>query len=278
MLMLLAAIVSTPVPLPLARDGTAMVADPCPPPAAPNPGLAALVTRLLAPGTAFAPPPVPPRDQPLTGQAARDWPGLCRYRAENAALSGPVRVVFMGDSISELWKAADPDLFTHGVLDRGISGQTSAQMLLRFQADVIALHPRAVHILAGTNDVAGNTGPTTEQAYKDNIVAMATLARANGIRVILGAMPPAGAFWWAPAMKPAARIVALNRWLADYARFNGFGFVDYHTPLATPDGALDPRFANDGVHPNSTGYAVMRARLAPMLARYLTISSKGVRR
>ena len=257
---------------------TAMVVDSCPPPAAPNSGRAAMVQAMLTPNTAFTPPPVPPRDQPLTGQAARDWPALCRYRTENAALTGPVRIVFMGDSITELWKAADPDFFTGGVVDRGISGQTSAQMVLRFQQDVVALKPRAVHIMAGTNDVAGNTGPTTEQAYKDNITAMATLAHANGIRVMIGSIPPAAHFWWAPAMKPAPQIVRLNHWLADYARRNGFVFVDYHRALTASDGSLPVSFANDGVHPNRAGYAVMQAQARTALKPYLPPPSNGVRR
>lgn len=251
MTLLLAAVIAM-------QADTAMVADPCPPPVAPNPAVAALVETLLVPGRHFAPPPVPLRDAPLSGQAARDWGNLCRYRAENAALTRNVSIVFMGDSITEMWKVAEPGLFTGGVVDRGISGQTSAQMLLRFQADVVALKPRAVHIMVGTNDVAGNTGPTTEQAYRDNIVAMTTLARANGIRVILGAIPPAAVFWWAPNLRPAAQIARLNRWLADYARRGGFAFIDYHRPLATADGALRDDFANDGVHPNRAGYAAMR--------------------
>lgn len=248
---------------------TAMSVDPCPPPSAPNPAITAIVDGMLVPGARFTPPPVPPRDAPLTGQAARDWANLCRYRAENAAVTGPVHIVFLGASITELWKAAEPDMFTRGVINRGISGQTSAQMLLRFQADVVALKPRAVHILAGTNDVAGNTGPTTEQAYKDNIVAMTTLARANGIKVILGAITPADAFWWAPEQRPAKQIQRLNHWLADYARQEGFAFIDYHRLLATRNGALRADFANDGVHPNRAGYTAMTSQARGTLQPYL---------
>lgn len=202
---------------------------------------------------------------------ARDWPNLCKYRAANAALPSAPRpdVVFLGDSITELWGAADPGFFTGGIIDRGISGQTTPQMLLRFEADVIALHPRAVHIMAGTNDVAGNTGPNTEEDYKNNIRAMVTLARAHGVRVILASIPPTARFSWQPALEPAPRIRALNAWLADYAREQKLEFVDYYQALAGDGGALRPELGNDGVHPNRAGYARMLPLAKAAIARSL---------
>ncbi len=198
------------------------------------------------------------------------WGWTCRYAAEDAALdpADPPEVVFMGDSISEFWLAGDPALFAHEQsqnatkgpwnLDRGISGQTSPQMLLRFTQDVIALHPRIVHILAGTNDIAGNNGPTSDEAYENTIRAMADLARANGIAIILGTIPPAAQFSWRPELKPAARIAALNAWLRDFARQRHLVLADYYTPLAEADGAMRAAFTADGVHPNPAGYAAMR--------------------
>jgi lysophospholipase L1-like esterase len=202
-------------------------------------------------------------------QAALDWAGLCRYRAANQqvlAESSSTKLVFMGDSITENWALADPRFFQGGRLNRGISGQTSPQMLVRFRSDVIALRPTAVHILAGTNDVAGNTGPTRAQDFKDNIMSMAELARAHGIRVILGSVPPAATFSWQPQLQPAPRIRELNSWLSDYAARNRFEYIDYHARLAGTAGELDAALGNDGVHPNRAGYRVMRELLEQRLA------------
>jgi len=201
--------------------------------------------------------------------AAQDWPGLCRYRAANEAVltgSPPARVVLMGDSITENWALADPGFFQDGVVNRGISGQTTPQMLVRFRADVIALRPELVHILAGTNDVAGNTGPTRAQDFKDNIMTMAELARTHGIRVILGSIPPAAAFNWRPQLDPVPRIRELNSWLRDYAAQNGFDYIDYYSQLAGASGELNAGLGNDGVHPNRAGYRVMRGLLEKKLA------------
>jgi len=194
-------------------------------------------------------------------RAARDWAGICRYDVANrrtAASAAAPRIVFMGDSITENWAAADPDFFAGGIVGRGIGGQTTPQMLLRFRADVVALRPRAVHIMAGTNDIAGNTGPTSPQAYKNNMMSMVEIAKANGIDVILGSIPPAAAFGWRPDMRPAARIAELNAWLRDYAAAMDIQFIDYHAALAGPSGELRPELGNDGVHPNRNGYAIMR--------------------
>jgi lysophospholipase L1-like esterase len=189
----------------------------------------------------------------------RDFGQLCRYAADNRTLAGQkVRVVFMGDSITDNWIHADKDLFSNGVVDRGISGQTTPQMLVRFRADVIALKPQAVHIMAGTNDIAGNTGAATIETVEGNIQTMAELARAHGIKVILASVPPAAAFPWSPDKRPVPQIAALNAWLQSYAKANGFTYVDYHTALATPEGAMKPGYASDGVHPTPQGYAAMR--------------------
>ncbi|WIW90866.1 SGNH/GDSL hydrolase family protein (plasmid) [Sphingobium sp. V4] len=200
----------------------------------------------------------------------RDFGQLCRYAADNRALEGKkVRVVFMGDSITDNWINADPSMFTDGIVDRGISGQTTAQMLVRFRNDVIALKPQAVHIMAMTNDVAGNTGAATMETVLGHIQSMADLARANGIKVIIASVPPAGAFPWSPAMKPAPQIAAINQWLAAYARANGFTFVDYHAAMAQADGAMKPGLSSDGVHPTKEGYAIMRPLAQAAIARTL---------
>ncbi len=187
----------------------------------------------------------------------RDHGQLCRYAAANRALRGRPRVVFMGDSITDNWINLDKAFWTGGRVDRGISGQTTSQMLIRFRQDVIDLHPLAVHIMAGTNDVAGNTGATTMAAVTGNIQSMAELARANGIRVILASVPPAAALPWSPDKKPVPQIAALNAWIRSYAARNRFTWVDYHPVLATRDGAMRPGLASDGVHPTAAGYAAM---------------------
>ena len=200
----------------------------------------------------------------------RDFGQHCRYAADNRALAGQkVRVVFMGDSITDNWINEDPSMFTDGLVDRGISGQTTAQMLVRFRDDVIALRPQAVHIMAMTNDIAGNTGAATMETVLGHVQSMADLARANGIKVIIASVPPAAAFPWSPGMKPAPQIAAINRWLADYARANGFTFVDYHSAMAQPDGAMKPGLSSDGVHPTKAGYAMMRPLAEAAIARTL---------
>lgn len=192
---------------------------------------------------------------------AGDFAQLCQYRAQNAALmkpgSTPPRVVFMGDSITEFWGDKDAAFFTAGKIDRGISGQTTSQMLLRFRQDVIDLHPQAVHIMAGTNDVAGNTGPATLEQVEGNLASMAELAKVHGIRVILASVPPAARFPWRPDMQTVPTIQALNSWIKDYAARNGFTYVDYYGAMATPDGGMKAGLAEDGVHPTPEGYKVM---------------------
>lgn len=222
--------------------------------------------------------PCPTHPKPADGAAwqmwnlhmlTRDHGQLCRYAAANAQVQRPVRVVFMGDSITDNWIGADPSLFTDGLVDRGISGQTTSQMLLRFRQDVIALRPRAVHIMAGTNDIAGNTGAATMATVQGHIQTMAELARAHGIRVILASIPPAGAFSWNPEKRPVPQIAAMNAWLREYARANGFTYVDYHRAMATEQGAMKPGLATDGVHPTPEGYAVMRPLALAAIERAL---------
>jgi lysophospholipase L1-like esterase len=189
-----------------------------------------------------------------------DWAFLCRYRVENASLRHPTapRIVFIGDSITELWRVAHPYFFGDNYVDRGVSGQTTAQMVVRFRQDVIALKPAVVHIMAGTNDFAGNGGPITLEAVKNNIASMVDLAIANDVRVVLASVPPAGAFPWRPTVvEPAQHIVEFNDWLRRFARERGLIYVDYHEPLADERDAMKQTFSNDGVHPNRDGYSVM---------------------
>jgi len=142
-------------------------------------------------------------------------------------------------------------------INRGISGQTAPQMLLRFRSDVIELQPKIVLILAGTNDIAGNTGPVTNETIAGYIASMAELAQVHGIKVILCSVLPASSFYWIPEVKPAARIAELNKWIKDYAAKNSFVYVDYYAPMVDEHMGLKREYSEDGVHPNAAGYAVM---------------------
>jgi lysophospholipase L1-like esterase len=251
---------------------TAMVDNPCID--ARNDGVPGdLIRPLLEPGAKFTlPAPQSPAASAAAAAAAaearrRDWPELCRYRAANAALKAPPKVVFIGDSITDFWVVAEPDFFAAGNVDRGVSGQTTPQMLLRFRDDVIALRPRQVHIMAGTNDLAGNTGPTTEAEFEGAIQSMVELAKAHNVEVVLASIPPAGGFGWRPEFKPAGEIVKLNAWLKAYAAQQGLRYVDYHSALADSAGAFRSDLSNDGVHPNANGYTVMRRLAEPVLAK-----------
>lgn len=263
----------------LAAEGpVGLVDDPCvSAPVVPPALLAAMAARYDA-KRKDPPPPVPPAELAAyrtaeTEARKRDWANLCLYNAENAKLmAGPAagrQVVFMGDSITQGWGLADPAFFGPGRVNRGISGQTTPQMLVRFQADVAGLKPRAVHIMAGTNDVAGNTGPTSVADIQNNIMAMVTIARANRIAVVLASVPPANVFTWAPALKPADQIRGVNAWLKAYAWREGLTYVDYYAAMATPDGAMKPELTFDGVHPNMAGYLVMEPLTQAALKRAL---------
>lgn len=232
---------------PYASDPVGIVADPCPTHPKPTDGWQMWNLHMLT----------------------RDHGQLCRYAAQNTAVTKPVRVVFMGDSITDNWIGADPLLFTNGLVDRGISGQTTPQMLIRFRNDVILLHPKAVHIMAGTNDVAGNTGAATMATVQGNIASMADLAHAHGIKVILGSVPPAAAFPWSPSKRPAPQIAELNTWLRGYAKANGYTYVDYHAALASPEGGMKPGLSTDGVHPTPAGYAIMKPLALAAIAKTL---------
>ncbi len=188
----------------------------------------------------------------------QDFADLCKYAGDDAETQQSPRVVLFGDSITERWATSEPDLFTLGIVNRGISGQTTTQMLLRFYQDVIALKPQAVQIMGGTNDIAGNSGPTSPQDFKNDIMAMVELAQAHRIRVLLASIPPSDRFSWNPAIKPASRILELNAWLRNYAYQKQVVFVDYYTILANKTGALRPELGEDGTHPNKDGYARMR--------------------
>lgn len=186
-----------------------------------------------------------------------DWAWACRYVEADKQLAQAPRVVFIGDSITENWVGLAPSLFVSGAIGRGISGQTSPQILVRFYQDVVRLRPKVVHIMVGTNDVAGNTGPTSPEMYANHVTAMVDIARANGIAVVLGSILPAASFRWKPQLSPAPQVAALNTWLKDFAQIRGAVFADYHKALANPQGGIDPDLAPDGVHPNAKGYAVM---------------------
>ncbi len=255
-----------------------IVDQPCPAQSLPSSAFRRQVIALLVEPHAIAPdelerfsksPEVAAVAQADRLRAAQDWADLCRYRALDASAQAslkPPRVVFMGDSITENWGLADPALFDGEVANRGISGQTTAQMLVRFRADVVALRPQTVHILAGTNDVAGNTGPMSAQDFKNNIMSMVDLARLNAISVVLGSIPPTAKLGWRPEVKPVPTIKALNEWLKVYAARQRVGFVDYYSVLVGANGEFRPDLSNDGVHPNRNGYAIMRKLAEDALA------------
>lgn len=196
---------------------------------------------------------------------AQDWGGLQRFAEANKTIAAPAagqpRVVLMGDSITELWLKEHPGFFSlNGYVGRGISGQVSAQMLVRFRQDVIDLDPAVVVINAGTNDVAENQGPYSEDFAFGNIVSMTELAQANGIAVVLTSVLPAAAFRWRPSVTDGAdKIEALNKRIRAYASEHGIPYVDYYSALVVddPSRALNPSYSNDGVHPLPAGYDVM---------------------
>jgi acetyl esterase/lipase/lysophospholipase L1-like esterase len=265
------------------------VASPCPPPdPEAEARLAPVIDLVMTPATspeaywkAFEAwqAGLPPAQQAeADAQRMRDWPGLCRYKAANAAMSPGERprAVLMGDSITDNWARGDPALFASDVIGRGIGGQTSPQMLARFRQDVVALHPRVVHIMAGTNDIAGNTGPATVQDYQSNILAMIELARANDIAVVLAAIPPSRKLFWRGDLDPRPLISELNGWLRGVAFDKGHVFVDYAPVLADAEGGLRADLGNDGVHPNRLGYAGMRPLLESAIAEALERTSADV--
>src|SRR2546426_9027796 len=212
----------------------------------------------------------------------RDWPNVARYREANRALEAPAagaaRVVFMGDSITDAWQQPRYGGFFPGkpYVDRGISGQTTPQMLLRFRPDVTDLAPKVVVILAGTNDIAGNTGPMTNEEIEANLASMSELADANRIRVVLASVTPVSAYHVASAgavpqttARPMARIHALNDWLKAYAAAHGAVYLDYSSAMTDPSGLLRSELSEDDLHPNAKGYAIMAPLAEAAIARAL---------
>ena len=189
-----------------------------------------------------------------------DFGGLEHFKEANAMLTAPKpdeeRVVFMGDSITAGWKL-DESFPGKPYINRGIGGQTSPEMLVRFRQDVIDLKPKVVVILAGINDIAGNTGPMTLEQTEENFASMTDLANANGIRVVLCSVLPAFDFPWAPGLLPAPKVVALNAWMKQYAAEKGYVYVDYYSAMKDERGGLPSALSADGVHPLPAGYATM---------------------
>jgi lysophospholipase L1-like esterase len=234
----------------------------------------------IAPATAApAPAPAPATDCRETAAALtrllandvrlRDWPALARYRDANRTLSQPAaneaRVVFMGDSITDAWpQPRYGDFFTgRPYVGRGISGQTTPQMLIRFRPDVIDLKPKVVVVLAGTNDIAGNTGPMTDEEIENNLASMAELAKTHGIKVVLSSILPVSAYHVAPngvpqtTQRPMARIQAVNEWTKKYAAAEKHVYLDYVPAMVDASGLLREELSGDDLHPNVMGYAVM---------------------
>jgi lysophospholipase L1-like esterase len=207
--------------------------------------------------------PAPPIGSPADElRIHTDWAQLGQYREDNLRVgqlpAAERRVVFLGDSITRGWEVFHPEFFTaSGFIDRGISGQTTPQMLVRFRQDVILLDPAAVHIMAGTNDVAENTGPFDPEATRNNLMSMVELARMHRVRIVLASIPPVAAFSWRAIPDPVAKIRALNEWIRAYATQNGFAFADYTPLLDNGAGSMNPALTYDGVHPNRAGYLTM---------------------
>jgi acyl-CoA thioesterase-1 len=236
-----------------------------------------VVVILLLSAAALAQTPTPCQPDAATekkmaamSKTLEDWPNLARYREANANLAPPApnekRVVFMGDSITDGWNQVDaawlpglkPWFPGKPYIDRGISGQTTPQMLVRFRPDVIDLKPKVVVILAGINDIAGNTGPISLESTEENLASMADLARANGIRVVLSSLLPASNLPWRPSVTDVVEKVAtLNAWIKDYAKKNHLVYLDYFSAMNDGHGGLKPELAHDAVHPNAAGYDVM---------------------
>src|SRR3989339_584780 len=191
-----------------------------------------------------------------------DWANFKKYAADNELLKGrstdEKRVVFMGNSITELWKVTDSSFFAgKPYIDRGISGQTTPQMLLRFRKDVVELNPKVVLILAGINDIAENTGPIPLEDIFGNIVSMVDIAKANKIVVVLCSVLPAYDISWHPGLEPAEKVAKLNSMLESYAIKNNIVYIDYYSVMVDERKGLDKRYTNDGVHPTLAGYRIM---------------------
>lgn len=210
---------------------------------------------------------------------AQDWPQLSHFQQANQELPPPAegeeRIVFMGNSITIGWGKGMPEFFEgRPYINRGISGQTTPQMLLRFRQDVIALQPVAVVILAGTNDIAGNTGPATLGMIMDNLKSMTELARASGIAVVLSSVLPAYDYPWKPGQSPNEKIPALNDLIRAYCMENNLVYLDYFTALTNGRNGMDKDLASDGVHPTKKGYEIM-APLAEAAIKEALVRNKA---
>jgi lysophospholipase L1-like esterase len=198
----------------------------------------------------------------MENSIAQDWAALNHVKNDNDSLGIPAinenRILFMGNSITIGWINKNPEFFTgKPYVNRGISGQTTPQMLVRFRADVINLKPKVVIILAGTNDIAGNTGPSTIEMISDNIMSMAELAKSNNIKVILCSVLPVFDYPWKPGLNPSEKIIALNKLIKDYAKENEIVYLDYFEQMVNENNGLKDELTYDGVHPNEAGYNVM---------------------
>lgn len=204
---------------------------------------------------------------PMMSLAQNDWANYARYAEANAEITVTPKAVLMGDSITDGWPGADPDFFKdNNFVGRGISGQVTSQMLLRFRQDVIELNPKYVVILAGTNDIAENYGKIDMDKTFGNIVSMCDLAKANGIKPIICSVIPAAAFRWRPSVTDSAeQIVRLNEMLKEYAAANRIKYVDYHSAMKDDRGGLPAELAKDGVHPTREGYDIMKSLLLKVL-------------
>ena len=205
---------------------------------------------------------------------AQDWGNLSKYREENAKLalasSHENRIVFMGNSITEEWETFHPEFFSgKPYINRGISSQTTPQMLLRFRADVINLNPELVIIMAGTNDIAGNTGPSSIEMIAHNIISMAELAMINNIKIILCSVLPVYDYTWKPGLNPVGKISALNEIIKDYAQNNDITYLDYYSSMVDDRKGLIEDFTYDGVHPNKLGYTIMESLLETAIVETL---------
>ncbi len=198
-----------------------------------------------------------------------DFGRFCKYELLNAQLPPATqnRVVYFGDSITEGWLKGIVGITKDDLLNRGVGGQTTAQMLVRFRADVLNLKPKIVHLMAGTNDIAGNTGPTSINRIKEAFMSMVEQAKARKIRVILASIPPAKQFGWNPKVNPVPHIRVLNQWIREYAAQEGLTHVDYHTALVDRDGGFQAQLSFDGVHPNAEGYRIMANIAADAIRR-----------
>jgi lysophospholipase L1-like esterase len=207
---------------------------------------------------------------------SQDWANLNKYHSENTKLqlsaSSSSRIVLIGDSITEMWSASNPTFFVEkNYINRGINGQTTPQMLLRFRADVIALQPKVVVILAGINDIAGNTGPSTLEMIANNIFSMAELAKANNIKVVLCSVLPTTNFPWKPNQHPAEKVIALNQMIESYATTNAIKYLNYYSAMVNDQKGLSASYSGDGLHPNKLGYQIMAPLVEKAINEVLSI-------